>query len=264
MMKITVLASGSGGNATYLESNNTKLLIDCGISYRQITKRLQDRELTVDGLDAILITHEHTDHIKGLDVTLRRNPDVTTYLTEKTHQGMFYKAKENIDTNQLSFVTPYLPFMIDDIEVTPLSISHDSSDAVGYVLRLEGKKVVYITDIGYLPVSDHDALRDADVYIFESNYDVTMLYTSSRPFYLKQRIDSVKGHMSNTDSAYNLTQLVGEHTKKIILAHRSKECNTDQCVLDTYHNVFGDYDLDASTFDIEVAHQDIPTKLFIF
>ncbi len=262
-MKITILASGSGGNATYLESNGTKILIDCGITNRQINKRLEERDLDLENLKGIIITHEHSDHIKGVDVTLRKT-DATCYLTEETYEGMYFKSKQNIDKDRLSFITPYQTFLIDDINIYPISVSHDASDAVGYIINVEGKKVIYITDIGYLPVSDHENLKNADVYIFESNYDVTKLYTSSRPFYLKQRIDSVKGHMSNNDSAYNMTQLIGENTKKIILAHRSKECNTDELVLETYKEVFKDYGYNSEDYEIEVAKQDIPTKIFTF
>lgn len=261
-MKITVLASGSGGNATYLETNETKILIDCGISYRQLTKRLANQELDLTKLDAIFVTHEHSDHIKGIDVTLKKH-DAVCYLTKKTFEGMYYKAKENLNTSQIMFIEPYKEFLIKDIRVTAISISHDSNDAVGYIIYAENKKIVYITDVGYLPQSDHEPLKNADMYIFESNYDVTKLFTSRRPFYLKQRIDSVKGHMSNADSAYNMAQLVGAKTKKIILAHRSKECNTDELVLDTYHTIFNDYDLKIEEYEVEVAKQDIPTKLYI-
>jgi phosphoribosyl 1,2-cyclic phosphodiesterase len=262
-MKITVLASGSGGNTTYLESNGTKILIDCGITNRQITKRLEERELTIDGLKAIIITHEHSDHIKGVDVTLRKT-DAVCYLTKETYEGMYFKTKDNLNTDKLSFIEPYTSFKIEDIEIVPISISHDSSDAVGFIIHAEDKKIVYITDVGYLPVTDHERLQNADIYIFESNYDVTKLFTSNRPFYLKQRIDSVKGHLSNNDSAYNMTQLIGENTKKIILAHRSKECNTDDLALDTYRDVFQEYGFNSEDYNIEVAKQDIPTKLLIF
>ncbi len=260
-MKITVLASGSGGNTTYLESENTKILIDCGISFRQITNRLSQRELTIDNLEGILITHEHSDHIKGLDVTLRKI-DTKCYLTEETYEGMYYKAKDNLHPSKLSFIKPYELFNINNIEILPISISHDASDAVGYIIYAEDKKIVYITDIGYLPKRDHEVLKNADMYIFESNYDITLLFTSRRPFYLKQRIDSVKGHMSNNDSAYNMAQLVGDKTKNIILAHRSKECNTNEKAIETYTEVFNDYGLNIDDYNIIVAHQDIPTNIF--
>ena len=260
-MKITILASGSGGNTTYFESKGVKILIDCGISYRQIVSRLEHHDLTLDGLKGILITHEHSDHIKGVDVTLKRH-DTTCYLTEETFAGMYYKTSDNLHPSKLRFIEAHQPFMIEHIEILPISISHDASDAVGYIITAEDKKVVYITDIGYLPNRDHDLLRNADMYIFESNYDVTMLFTSNRPFYLKQRIDSVKGHMSNNDSAYNLAQLVGDKTKQIVLAHRSKECNTNELAIATYQEVFTEYGLSIEDYNLVVAHQDIPTNLF--
>lgn len=260
-MKFTVLASGSGGNATYFESGNTKLLLDCGISYRQIARRLETHDLSLEHLTGILITHEHTDHVKGVDVTLKRH-DTTVYLTEDTYNGIHQNVRNNYVPNSTHFITPYEPFTVDKVQITPISISHDASDAVGYIVEAEGKKLVYVTDVGYLPKRDHELFRNADVYIFESNYDVTMLFTSSRPFYLKQRIDSVKGHMSNADSAYNMAQLVGPNTKKIILAHRSRECNTDELALETYAEVFNDYGLPIDEYNITVAKQDIPTELY--
>lgn len=260
-MKLITLASGSGGNATYLETKEAKILIDCGISYRQITTRLKTKDLDLENLDGILITHEHTDHVKGVDVTLKKH-NALIHLTEDTYEGMYYKYKDNIKREQLSFITPDTTFHIKDIMVTPISVSHDASDAVGYIIEHDGKKMVYITDVGYLPKRDHDLLRNAEIYIFESNYDVTMLFTSKRPFYLKQRIDSVKGHMSNNDSAYNLAQLVGVNTKQVVLAHRSKECNTNELVMETYQEVFNDYGLNIDDYNIVIAHQDIPTDLF--
>ncbi|QMS84453.1 MBL fold metallo-hydrolase [Candidatus Xianfuyuplasma coldseepsis] len=260
-MKWTILASGSGGNTTYLESNGVKLLIDCGITYRQITTRLKAHNHSIDPLDAVLITHEHGDHIKGLDVTMKRH-NATTYMTKDTYDGLPWRVKDNVDPTKIEIITPYEPFFINHLKITPISISHDASDAVGYVIEDEDKKLVYVTDIGYLPKRDYELFTGADAYIFESNYDVTMLFTSSRPFYLKQRIDSVKGHMSNNDSAYNLAQLVRTNTKYIILAHRSRECNTDELVLQTYQDVFADYGLTLSDYEVCVAKQDIPTKLF--
>ena len=260
-MKITVLASGSGGNATYIEVNNTKILLDCGISYRQITNRLSQRDLTMEHINGILITHEHTDHIKGLDVTLRKH-DTSCFLTEETFNGMFYKTGENLHPSKLNFINPYEPFFINELEIVPISVSHDSNDAVGYIIKYQDKKVVYLTDIGYLPARDHDLLRNADLYLFESNYDITMLFTSKRPFFLKQRIDGVKGHMSNNDSAYNLAQLVGDKTKQIILAHRSKECNSNEAALETFNEVFNEYGLNIKDYNIIVAKQDIPSKVF--
>jgi len=262
-MKLCVLASGSKGNVTYFESGNTKILIDCGLSFKQLQNRLSNKELSIDKLDGVLITHEHTDHVYGIDVLLKRI-DTVCYLTEKTYDSLHFKVKQNVKEKHISFITPEEKFMINDIEIVPISISHDASDAVGYIIYAEGKKIVYVTDIGYLPVKDIETFENADLYVFESNYDITMLFTSNRPFYLKQRIDSVKGHMSNNDSAYNMTKLIGKNTKQIILAHPSRECNLEDVAIKTYDEVFKDYNLLITDYNLVVAKQDIPTKIFEF
>jgi len=262
-MKLTVLASGSGGNTTYLESGNTKILIDCGISHKQIQLRLSNQDLSLTDLDGVFITHEHTDHVKGLDVLLRKT-ETTCFITEETYKSLYFKVKDNLSENNVSFIIPEEKIILGDIEVLPISISHDASDAVGFIIYADNKKIVYITDIGYLPAKDIEILSNADLYVFESNYDITMLFTSERPFYLKQRIDSVKGHMSNNDSAYNMTKLVGENTKHIILAHPSRECNMPNIALSTYREIFEDYGLKISDYNIIVASQDVPTKIIEF
>lgn len=262
-MKLTVLGSGSKGNVSYLESDNTKILIDCGLSFRQIQNRLASKELNLEDLQGVLVTHEHSDHIAGLNVLLKRVP-ANLYVTQETYDSFYYKYSENINDDLVKNITPHETFTIGDLEIYPLSISHDASDAVGYIIYVENKKIVYITDIGYLPKKDHEILMNADAYVFESNYDVTLLFTSNRPFYLKQRIDSVKGHMSNTDTAYNLAQLIGPKTKHIILAHPSRECNTKEKALETINEVFDEYGIDTSNFTIEVATQDVPTKVYEF
>ena len=262
-MKFTVLGSGSKGNTTYLETDNAKILIDCGLSFRQANSRLMSLDLTFEGLKGVLVTHEHSDHVAGLNVLLKRVP-TSLFVTPETYNSFYWKYSENIDDSRVEHITPFEEFFIEDVRIFPFSISHDASDAVGYVIYAEDKKIVYITDIGYLPKKDHELLMNADAYIFESNYDVTLLFTSNRPFYLKQRIDSVKGHMSNTDSAYNLAQLIGPKTKHIVLAHPSRECNTKEKALETMNEVFDEYGIDTSNFTLEVAQQDVPTKLYEF
>lgn len=262
-MKVCVLGSGSKGNSTYFELGTTKFLIDCGLSHRQIKNRLNQRELSLDDLDGILITHEHSDHVAGLNVTLPKT-EALLYVTEETVESFYYKHTSNLDVGKIHPITPHNEFMINDVRIYPLSISHDASDAVGYVIYYDDKKIVYITDIGYLPQKDYELLSNADMYVFESNYDVHLLFTSNRPFYLKQRIDSVKGHMSNADSAYNLAQLVGHKTKHIVLAHPSRECNTQELALETITEVFDEYGIDQTQFTIEVATQDVPTKVYEF
>lgn len=260
-MKISVLASGSLGNVTYIETAEAKILIDCGLNFKQLGLRLDVHNLTIDTLDGVFITHEHNDHVKGLNVLLKKI-DTTCYLTEETHKSFRYQISQNIKEHQISYIQPYESVILKDMEIFPFSISHDASDAVGYVIKAEGMKIVYITDIGYLPSKDIELLSNADLYVFEANYDVTMLFTSNRPFYLKQRIDSIKGHMSNNDSAYNMTKLIGPKTKQIILAHPSRECNLPEVAMQTYNDVFTEYGLNIKDYNLLVALQDKPTNLF--
>ena len=260
-MKFVVIASGSKGNCTYYEHNGVSILIDAGISFRQIQNRLLSKQIDVMTIDHVFITHEHTDHVAGLDIFMKKT-NATCHITTETYDSLYFKVKDNVDQSRIRFITPFEEVDISGFSVLPFSVSHDASDAVGYILHFDQKRIVHATDIGYLPAKDFELLENADGYVFESNYDVTLLFTSNRPFYLKQRIDSVKGHMSNTDSAYNLAQLVRPNTKHIILAHRSRECNTDELVHETYKNVFSEYGLQSDDYNITVAKQDNPTKLF--
>jgi len=253
-MDITVLASGSKGNATIVQTKQTTLLIDAGISHLQVRKRIVNHGLDVKSIDGVFVTHEHSDHIKGLDVLVRKEQCVS-YMTKDTFSALPHALQETLSQVGLVLIEPYQGIKHGDIDLIPFSVSHDSSDAVGYVLYSQGKKLVYCTDIGYLPDRDFDLLKGANAYIFEANYDVTLLFTSARPFYLKQRIDSVKGHMSNTDSAYNMASLVGVNTSHIILAHPSEECNTAELALETYKEVFEEYDKNIEDYNVLVASQ---------
>ena len=193
-----------------------------------------------------------------------KKTNATCHITTETYDSLYFKVKDNVDQSRIRFITPFEEVDISGFSLLPFSVSHDASDAVGYILHFDQKRIVHATDIGYLPAKDFELLENADGYVFESNYDVTLLFTSNRPFYLKQRIDSVKGHMSNADTAYNLAQLVGNNTKHIVLAHPSRECNTVDLVLDTISEVFEEYGIDQTQFTIEVATQDVPTKIYEF
>ncbi len=258
-MEIVVLASGSKGNATYIEHEGFRLLIDAGISHRQLNLRLQQRVETIKPLDAILITHEHRDHTSGL-VSLMNHNTAIIYTTEETFQAL---------NNPIS-IDCFKPLIfnqnhqIGPFSVTVYPVSHDASNPIGFQLTTaDGKRLVYMTDTGYIPQTYYPILKNAHFYILEANYDVTLLFNSVRPYYLKKRIDSVKGHLSNADSAYHLAQLIGENTLGFILAHPSAECNTRHHVLETFSTVFESYDLSLSKFAFEIASQTEPTQRYI-
>ena len=259
-MKIVVLASGSKGNATYLKTPNTSILIDAGISYRQMKLRLQDHHFDVTNLSAVLVTHEHSDHVRGLTMLMKMT-DVTLYTPTETFDFLGRNPTMALPLDRFQPIEAHQSFWISDIKITPIPISHDASNTIGFIIEYNGKKIVYMTDIGYLPKTDYPHIMNADMYVFEANYDVSLLFSSERPYYLKKRIDSVKGHMSNADSAYHLTQLVGSKTKTIVLVHPSLECNTPYHVLETFESVFESYSLSLELFDIVIAQQNQTTKV---
>lgn len=259
-MQIVVLASGSKGNATYIKTPHTSLLIDAGISFRQITLRMLEHNLDIDTLDAVLITHEHSDHVKGLSHLLKKT-NATIYTHQNTFNHLYENPKMLLSYTQFHSILAGKSFRINDLKITAINISHDALSAVGYLIEYDGKKLVYMTDIGYLPKTDYPLISNADMYIFEANYDVSLLFSSERPYYLKKRIDSVKGHMSNADAAYHLSRLVGDKTKTIVLAHPSDQCNTKACALETFTEVFKSYEKSLDNIDLIVAEQIKPTKI---
>ncbi len=261
-MEITILGSGSKGNATYIKTKSAAFLIDAGLSYKQINERMHARGLSLIPLDAVFLTHEHSDHTKGLHQLIKKT-GTPLWAVKDTYKAALSKKKTLPEDHTHKPFEAHLPFEFKGVRFTPIRTSHDAAHAVGFVIEEAGKKLVYITDTGYLDERDFPRITNAHMYIFESNYDISMLYTSQRPHYLKQRIDSIKGHLSNTDSAYYLSRIVGEATRHIVLAHPSEDCNTESCALDTLRNVFESYELSIDTYDVHVAKQKEPTKTFV-
>lgn len=249
-MRVCVLSSGSKGNTTYIETEETKLLIDCGNSSKYIIDKLKGLNINPQDIDAILITHVHADHVKGLQVLIKHiNP--TVYMTEKMYPYLDYVTNyEFIKNNQI---------IIKDIIVDVIKTSHDTEDSVGYIINNNNKSVVYITDTGYINKKYYDILSNRNIYIFESNHDIEMLNNGRYPFELRQRILSDKGHLSNYDSAKYLATFIGKDTEKIILAHLSEENNTEELALSTLNDRLVK---EKITFDnIIIARQNEETEL---
>ena len=222
-MKVSVLSSGSKGNTTYIESDKAKILIDIGNTSKYVKEKLEEFGVEPEELDAILITHTHVDHIKGLKV-FEKKYHVPVYITDK-----MYKS--------LDFLDSYIPlsdeFDIRDIHITTIKTSHDVEDSRGYIISNDDKSIVYITDTGYINNKYFNILSNRNLYIMESNHDVEMLTNGKYPFQLRQRILSDKGHLSNYDSAKYLSSFIGDNTKYILLAHLSEENNTEELAYET-------------------------------
>ena len=223
-MKVIVLSSGSKGNTTYIETEQARILIDAGNTCKYILNKLENYNIAPSSIDAILITHTHSDHIKGLPVLLKKiNPCV--YITKKMHPYLEYIENYHIINEDT--------IKINDMLIEVIKTSHDTEDSVGYIINNNDKSIVYITDTGYINKKYFDILKNRDIYIMESNHDIEMLNNSSYPFATRQRILSDKGHLSNYDSAKYLSNFIGEKTKYILLAHLSEENNTEELAYQT-------------------------------
>lgn len=223
-MKTCILASGSKGNSTYVETENLKFLVDVGPSCTYIERSLRSIGVEPSSIDMIFITHTHVDHIGGLRVFLKKY-HTKVYITEKMH------SEFTIDIENYSYIDGLIT--VDDLSVLPIKTSHDVADSHGFVFTSGGRSLVHITDTGYIHVKNFDKLKGKNLYIFESNHDVRMLREGKYPYHLQQRILSDRGHLSNKDSAYYLSKFVCSDTKKIVLIHLSEENNTPEKAVST-------------------------------
>lgn len=239
-MKIIVVESGSKGNATLIIDKGRVLLIDMGITLCALKEALESENLNLYNIEALLLTHEHSDHTKGISYL----PPLPIYCTKETY-----------DSSNVNPVTPYESFNIGHLKITPVSTSHDVKNPIGFVIENDEEKLVYLTDSGKITVKTLSKLKNADYYVFESNHDVDMLLATNRPIWLKKRILSNKGHMNNEESATYLTQLVGDKTKQIILAHLSEEANDPNLALETHKRLFMDMGVSLDNIEVVCAKQ---------
>lgn len=228
-MKFSVLASGSKGNVTYLETKNHKILIDMGTTTKYIENALIELGVNPNSIDTIFITHDHKDHVSALNVFLKKY-DPNVYMTSKLKRAL--SSKINIK----NFIPLESIINIDDLKVDVIKTSHDATDSVGFVFSSNLSSLVYITDTGYINVKYFDLLKNKSIYVFESNHDVEMLMNGKYRYDLKVRILSDRGHLSNDMSSDYLSSLIGEDTKYIVLAHLSEENNTSLKAYETLNN----------------------------
>lgn len=252
-MKFCVLASGSKGNCTYVETAQHHILIDIGTTCLNIEKKLKEKNISPSSIDMILVTHAHTDHIAGLPVFLKKyNPKI--YITEKIEKEAHLKLSDPIYIDK--------DIELDELKISVLKTSHDVTDSNGYILEEGESSVVYITDTGYVNERDHDKLWNRSAYIFESNHDVEKLMNNPNyPHHTKIRILSDKGHLSNEDSSYYLTKFIGDKTKVVVLAHLSEQNNTPELALESLKKELQVHQKEFH--NIIIAEQRKATELFI-
>lgn len=226
-MAVCVLASGSKGNAVYISDGNIAILVDAGLSGIEIERRLKSRGLTPRSLDAIVVTHEHADHIHGVGVLARRF-HLPVYINRKTIASAENQLGKIEDIRYFDCGTL---FSVSGIAVRPFSVSHDAEDPAGFTLHSNGKKVGIATDLGIATSVVKTHLKGCNLLILEANHDVTMLTEGPYPWHLKQRIRSRTGHLSNEDSKTLLKELQHQNLSHVILAHLSEINNTPEKAL---------------------------------
>ncbi len=261
-MRVCVLASGSKGNSTYIETNDAKILIDAGLSKKELENRLTQIGVNPSSIDAILITHEHSDHIKGLGQFAKTYN--TKVFAHKDCWALIDEKAQGIPTiNELEFNGT--DFNILGTTIQTFDLDHDSNHCVGFSV-IEGKnRFSSATDLGHMTEKIQNILRLSDLITLESNHDIqTLLNNPKYSYALKQRILSNHGHISNEECSKTILSLLGFNTRGVILGHLSEQNNTPNLAIQTLNNVLISNGVTKQDFNlnIQVASQNSPTKIF--
>ena len=251
-MIVCNLSSGSKGNCTFVQTKKHKILIDIGNSCLYVEKKLREIGVEPKEIDLVLITHAHVDHVSGVRVFCKKhNPEI--YISDKIIK------EANLDKHLLNRLD--MLDRIEDIKITELELSHDVDDIKGYIIEEDSSSMVYITDTGYINEKYFKKLKNKNIYVFESNHDVEMLMNNEKyPHTTKIRILSDKGHLSNKDSSYYLSKLIGDNTKVILLSHLSEQNNKEELAIKTLNETLEKRKIKKP--QILVAKQNIPSKIF--
>jgi phosphoribosyl 1,2-cyclic phosphodiesterase len=247
-MKICVLSSGSKGNSSIIFNDKTKILIDDGLNLPYIEDSLNDININIKDLDGILITHEHDDHIKGLKKLISKY-DPLLYVDSKLYEVL----RKSLGDFRYKLYDD--DFLINDIKIKPIKLSHDSIICNGYIFKENRKELVYITDTGYINRKHLEIIENKDMYVIESNHDVEMLENGPYPYFLKQRVISDRGHLSNDQTSKYLKRVIGSKTKNIIFIHLSENNNIPEKVIETFYK-YSEYNK-----NIIISYQNKPTEV---
>jgi phosphoribosyl 1,2-cyclic phosphodiesterase len=252
---LSVLGSGSRGNATFVKTERVRLLIDAGMSRKETAKRLELIGEDPDGIDAVLITHEHNDHSGGLRMLLQELP-IEAFLTWGTITASHAEQFE-LCGSKIVPVQPGVPFMIGDVEVIPFRVPHDAAEPVAFSISCGGVKITQLTDIGYIPEYVAERLRGSHVLILESNHDLEMLRVGPYPWNLKQRLMGRYGHLSNTAVSRFIREQYDGMAEHVLLAHLSSQNNHPEVARQEAVRALRDRGL--SNAKLTVTSQDEPT-----
>jgi phosphoribosyl 1,2-cyclic phosphodiesterase len=255
-MRISILGSGSSGNSIFIETNGVKFLIDAGFSGKRMEEKLISIGEKIENIRAILITHEHGDHISGAGI-LSRKYGIPIYITEESYEICSNKIGK-VEKYNLNFIEK--EFFIEDTKIIPFDVMHDATRTIGFRIEASnGKKIAVATDIGYIDNIVRNEFQNVDIMVIETNYDYNMLMKCSYPWDLKARVKGKNGHLSNNDAARFIKEMYHENLKKVYLVHVSKDSNSYELAFDTVEEELRRC---GHKIEIEISYQDIPTKIY--
>ena len=259
MFNFCSLYSGSSGNSSFVETNNTKILIDAGESAKKICNALSVCGTDIADIDAIIVTHEHIDHVKSLG-TISKKYNIPVYANEETWEAMPEQSKKILDEYKKIY-TPNSEFEIKDLKIYPFKIPHDAANPCGFNIIYKNKKISIATDLGHITDDILFALEKSDFALIEANYDVNVLKYSPYPYSLKQRIAGPNGHLSNNTSGTLISKLIKSGLSSVLLGHLSKENNFPELAYKTVVEELIDNHYDENSVHIDVAKRDFPSRL---
>lgn len=258
-MRVSVLASSSSGNATYIETPTHKVLVDAGFSGKKLAAMMKSIGRELADVDSLFLTHEHTDHCKGVGVLTRRYPGITLYANQRTLEAL-PQSVGKLAANQVKVFEPGETMSLGDLDIESFGVSHDAAQAQFYQFHHDDKAFAILTDTGYVSDAVAGTIRDADAYVMECNHDIEMLRMGPYPWPLKQRILSDTGHLSNEDGANAIMDVIGTRTKRVYLGHLSPHNNVKELAHITVANMLQEQGLgvghDFDVFDTDPAIAD--------
>ena len=259
MFNFCSLYSGSSGNSLLVQTSDTRILIDAGESSKKISSALSSLDIDPNSINAILVTHEHTDHIKGLG-TFSKKYNVPVYANARTWDAMPEQSIKINEKNIRNF-TIEENFEIGDLKIHPFKIPHDAANPCGFNIIHNNKKISIATDIGHMTSNIAHKLEDSIFVLLESNYDPDVLKYSRYPYLLKQRIAGPNGHLANIDAGKTISFLMNSGLKEVMLGHLSKENNFPELAYKTVVNELIENKMDCDKIKIKVANRSFPSGL---
>lgn len=263
MLNLYPLYSSSSGNMYLIETEKANILIDIGVTYKKVKEALNHFSKEPSNIDAIFITHEHSDHIKGLNVFVKNNPSVPIYASYGTAEYLKNRlTKSGINTENIFTLPDNENMCIEDLTISYFHTSHDAVDPVGYNIKTSDKSITIATDLGVITNDVLSCLKECSFPVIETNYDKSMLLAGNYPFEIKRRIDGPYGHLSNEDSGQVILKLAQNGTRNFLLSHMSENNNVPELAKETICSTLSLAGFNINEFNINIASKNFSDEVY--